>query len=66
MSSKKYNQGDQLVVTEGQLAGVVGRCVGYGDTGMVKVGFSLGGGEESLAVLTIPAQSVSLVPEVVQ
>ena len=65
MSSKKYNQGDQLMVTEGQLAGAVGCCVGYGDTGMVKIGFSLGGGEESLAVLTIPAKNVSLVPEVV-
>ena len=51
MSSKKYNQGDQLVVTEGQLAGVVGRCVGYGDTGMVKIGFSLGdGGRKSCRV----------------
>ena len=65
MSSKKYNQGDQLVVTEGQLAGVVGCCVGYDDSGMVKIGFSLGDGEGCLAVLTIPAQSVSLVPEVV-
>ncbi|MGN0225870.1 MAG: hypothetical protein ACI4A7_07335 [Prevotella sp.] len=65
MSSKKYNQGDKLVVTEGQLAGAVGCCVGYGDTGMVKIGFSLGDGEDSLAVLTIPAQSVSLVTEVV-
>ena len=65
MSSKKYNQGDQLVVTEGQLAGVVGRCVRYGDTGMVKIGFSLGDGEESLAALTIPAKNVSLVVEVV-
>lgn len=53
------------MVNESQLAGAVGRCVGYGDTGMVKIGFSLGDGEESLAVLTIPAQSVSLVPEVV-
>lgn len=65
MSSKKYNQGDRLVVTEGQLAGVVGRCVGYGDTGMVKIGFSLGDGEGSLAVLTIPVKNVSLVAEVV-
>ena len=65
MSSKKYNQSDQLVVTEGQLAGAVGCCLGYGDKGMVKIGFSLGGGEESLAVLTIPAKNVSLVPEVV-
>ena len=65
MSSKKYKRGDQLMVNESQLAGAVGRCVGYGDTGMVKIGFSLGDGEESLAVLTIPAQSVSLVPEVV-
>lgn len=65
MSSKKYNQGDQLVVTEGQLAGAVGCCIGYGDSGMVKAGFSLGDREESLAVLTIPAQSVSLAPEVV-
>ena len=64
MSSKKYNQGDQMMVAEGQLAGAVGRCVGYGDTGMVKIGFSLGDGEESLAILTMPAQSVSLVAEV--
>ena len=65
MSSKKYNQGDQLMVAEGQQAGAVGCCVGYGDTGMVKVGFSLGDGKGSLAVLTIAAQSVSLVTEVV-
>ena len=65
MSSKKYNKGDQLVVTEGQLAGAVGCCIGYGDSGIVKVGFSLGDGKGSLAVLTIAAQSVSLVTEVV-
>lgn len=65
MSSKKYNQGDQLMVAEGQLAGAVGCCVGYGDSGMVKAGFSLGDGKGCLAVLTIPAQSVSLVTEVV-
>ena len=53
------------MVTKGQLAGVVGCCVGYDDSGMVKIGFSLGDGEGCLAVLTIPAQSVSLVPEVV-
>lgn len=63
MSSKKYNQGDQLMVTQGQLAGAVGSCIEYGDTGKVKVGFSLGDGGESLAVLTIPAKKVSLIPE---
>ena len=65
MSSKKYKQGDQLVVIKGQLSGVVGCCVGYDDSGMVKIGFSLGDGEGCLAVLTIPVKNVSLVAEVV-
>lgn len=29
MSGKKFNHGDQLLVTKGQLAGIVGSCVGY-------------------------------------
>ena len=41
MSSQKYNKGDQLIDTKGDMAGIVGKCVGYGDIGKVKIGFRL-------------------------
>ena len=64
MSSKKFNHGDQLLVTKGQLAGIVGSCVGYGDNGKVKVGISLGVNDESIAIITLPMKIVSLYSEV--
>ena len=62
MSSQKYNKGDQLIVTKGYMAGIVGKCVGYGDIGKVKISFSLVVGDECLAVLTIPDDKVSIIP----
>lgn len=62
MSSKKYNKGDQLIVTKGDMAGIVGNCVGYGDIGKVKIGFRLVVGDECLAVLTISDDKVSIIP----
>lgn len=62
MSSQKYNKGDQLIVTKGDMAGIVGKCVGYGDIGKVKIGFSLVVEDECLAVLTIPDDKVSIIP----
>ena len=65
MRSKKYNEGDQLIVTKGPLSGAVGDCVGYGDKDLVKICLRLGDEDEYLAVVTIPAKSVSLLPEMV-
>lgn len=63
MSSKKYNQGDQLMVTKGQLAGVVGSCVGYDDNGKIRIGFSLGE-DDCIAIITLAVKNVSIIPEV--
>ena len=41
MSRKKYKKGDQLIVTKGQLSGVFGSCVGYGNYGKVKLAIKL-------------------------
>ena len=62
MSSQKYNKGDQLIVTKGDMAGIDGNCVGYGEIGKVKIGSRLVVGYECLAVLTIPDDKVSIIP----
>lgn len=64
MSSQKYNKGDQLIVTKGDMSGIVGKCVGYSDNGKVKVGFRLEVGDGYLAVLTIPENKVSFIQRV--
>ena len=61
MSGKKYNQGDLLMVAKGLLSGLVGSCVGYDDCDKVKIGIVFEDNGKSIAILTIPEKSVSLV-----
>lgn len=61
MNGKKYNQGDQLMVANGPLSGLVGSCVGYDDCEKVKIGIIFENNGKSIATLTIPEKSVSLV-----
>ena len=65
MSRKKYKKGDQLIVTKGQLSGVFGSCVGYGNYGKVKLAIKLEVGDEGYAILSIQRKRVALIPKAV-
>ena len=53
--------GDQLMVANGPLSGLVGSFVGYDDCDKVKIGIVFEDNGKSIAILTIPEKSVPLV-----